>query len=81
MTPALKWLVKTALNLEMFSGLACPVKIDPGKVAPNQNSRRICSTLTSAPGVVRMTSALIRFFGDRSIEIDFRGEETGAAQG
>src|ERR1035437_471700 len=60
-TPALKWLVKISFHLAMSSGVLRPEKTPPGSVAPNQNSWRTCSTVTLAPGAVRIASVPMRF--------------------
>src|ERR1039458_9449572 len=60
-TPALKWLMKISFHLATSSGELRPEKMPPGRVAPNQNSWRTCSTLTLAPGAARITSVPMRF--------------------
>src|SRR5450756_1381754 len=62
MTAALKWLVKISLNFAMSSGLVRPVKTPVGRVAPNQNSCRTCSTVTFAPAAAWITSVPMRNF-------------------
>src|ERR1035441_4842749 len=60
-TPALKWLVKISFHLAMSAGEARPEKTPAGSVAPNQNSWRTCSTVTLAPGAVRLASVPVLF--------------------